>query len=172
MENLREIAKKHGLNILEEETLSSLQKDLEISTAALENWLRELQKFSKLIEQYKQALEITKAYAEHVTKLSEAIEEAQTSGTEYDARQIRALQKEIFLIVNGGARQWGHESISYEQIVGFVACLQSLHASDSRVYTVQYSHGPKENPQGTLVKGQSVKVKGGMVFDAVLTNSA
>jgi Multiubiquitin len=36
-------------------------------------------------------------------------------------------------------------------------------------YTVTYSKGPHQNPQGTLLEGQSVLVKDRMVFDVVKT---
>jgi len=37
-------------------------------------------------------------------------------------------------------------------------------------YTVTYAMGPKQNPSGTLVKGQSVHLKQGMEFDVFLTD--
>ena len=36
--------------------------------------------------------------------------------------------------------------------------------------TVQYTRGDGHKPSGTLVAGQSVKVKDGMVFDVTATN--
>jgi len=38
------------------------------------------------------------------------------------------------------------------------------------VYTVSYTKGPHENPTGTLVEGQSVEVRDGMVFSVSATN--
>jgi hypothetical protein len=37
-------------------------------------------------------------------------------------------------------------------------------------YTVTYAKGPKANPSGTLVKGQTVAVKQGMEFDVFVTD--
>jgi hypothetical protein len=37
-------------------------------------------------------------------------------------------------------------------------------------YTVTYAKGPKQNPSGTLIKGQSVHLKQGMEFDVFLTD--
>ena len=34
----------------------------------------------------------------------------------------------------------------------------------SKQYVVKYSHGPAENPSGTLAPGEEVKVKNGMRF--------
>lgn len=38
--------------------------------------------------------------------------------------------------------------------------------------SVIYTRGDKSKPSGTLTRGQSVKIKGGMVFDAVSTSNA
>jgi hypothetical protein len=38
------------------------------------------------------------------------------------------------------------------------------------MFTVMYRHGPKENPKGSLLEGQSVKVKDGMIFDVTPTD--
>ena len=40
------------------------------------------------------------------------------------------------------------------------------------VYTVTYRRGQGNKPQGTLVQGESVKVKDGMVFDVTRTDKS
>jgi hypothetical protein len=37
-------------------------------------------------------------------------------------------------------------------------------------FTVQYTRGPETKPTGTLIEGQSVKVRNGMEFDVTSTN--
>ena len=71
------------------------------------------------------------------------------------------------IIVNGKRRSWGEETISYSQIVDLA--FPPPHTA-TEIFTVQYSRGPKENPEGTLVLGQTVKVKSGMVFDVSRTD--
>jgi hypothetical protein len=39
-------------------------------------------------------------------------------------------------------------------------------------YTVTYSHGPRVNPAGNLVAGQSVELKGGMQFYVLVTDKS
>ena len=36
-------------------------------------------------------------------------------------------------------------------------------------FTVTYDDGPRENPHGSLIEGQSVKIKNGMVFNVTPT---
>jgi len=75
-------------------------------------------------------------------------------------------QKKFEIIVNGKPRPWKEDTISYLQVVDLA--FPPPHGP-LEVFTVQYSHGPKENPQGTLVEGQTVHVKSGMVFDVTRT---
>jgi hypothetical protein len=73
------------------------------------------------------------------------------------------------LIVNGKKKPWNEEHIDYTQVVDLA--YPPPHTS-TEFFTVQYSRGPKENPQGTLVNGQSVRVKNGMVFDVTRTDKS
>ena len=65
------------------------------------------------------------------------------------------------LIVNGTPEKWDEDTISFDEIVrlGFPS-----DPNPNTIYTVTYKHGPKENSEGGLVQGQSVKVKSGMRF--------
>lgn len=40
------------------------------------------------------------------------------------------------------------------------------------VFTVAYRNGPRENPKGTLLKGECVKLKDGMKFDVTATDKS
>ena len=71
------------------------------------------------------------------------------------------------LIVNGTRKHWDEEKISYSQVVDLA--FPPPHGPDE-LFTVQYSRGPSDNPQGTLAEGQSVSVKNDMVFDVGRTN--
>ena len=75
--------------------------------------------------------------------------------------------KQLEIIVNGKPKHWKDDAISYSQVVDLA--FPSSH-KETEIFTVQYSRGPRGNPQGTLVKGQSVKVVGGMIFDVTKTD--
>jgi hypothetical protein len=51
--------------------------------------------------------------------------------------------------------------ISYERVVDLYL---GEGGKPSKEYLVKYSHGPAENPAGTLAPGQEVKVKNDMRF--------
>lgn len=72
------------------------------------------------------------------------------------------------IIVNAQKKPWDEDKISYSQVVELA--FPSHDPKD--MFTVQYSKGPKENPQGTLAQGQSVEVKNEMVFNVDQTGQS
>lgn len=78
-----------------------------------------------------------------------------------------AASRNFEIFVNGQRKEWTKERISYDEVVDLA--FPPPH-KPTEVFTVQYSHGPKENPHGTLVKGQSAEVKSGMRFDVDRTD--
>ena len=73
------------------------------------------------------------------------------------------------IIVNATVKPWHEESISFSQVVDLA--FTPPH-KPTEIFTVQYSHGPKDNPQGILVAGHSVIVKNRMVFDVSRTDKS
>lgn len=73
--------------------------------------------------------------------------------------------KTIVIIVNGQevSVPAKPKEISYEQVVKIA--YPQYEENDQIIYTVAYSKGPSENQKGTLVKGQTVKLKKGMIFN-------
>lgn len=74
-------------------------------------------------------------------------------------------QKQIVVIINGVEKQLanGTKFLSYEDVISLAYGTYS--ESSNIIYTVAYSKGPKNNPKGTLVKGQIAKVREGMIFN-------
>jgi hypothetical protein len=66
---------------------------------------------------------------------------------------------EIF--VNEDKHEINTKKINYERVVDLYL---GEGGKPSAEYLVKYSHGPAENPSGTLAPGQEVKVKDGMRF--------
>lgn len=71
--NLKELGKKYGIVILDDETIEDLKGDVEQSKKILEKMLGELERIGKEIQEYKQVTEITKAYAERIERLSKVL---------------------------------------------------------------------------------------------------
>lgn len=82
---------------------------------------------------------------------------------------MKHIEKSVTIIVNGRSKEWPkNEDISYEEVVSLA--FASPPSGEGVQITVQYTRGHGNKPSGTLVEGQSVKVKDGMVFDVTATN--
>lgn len=76
--------------------------------------------------------------------------------------------KDPIIIVNTREKDWDKEKISYEEVV--ILAFGSYSKDENVVYTVTYSKGPEGHREGSLVKGESVKIKNGMIFNVSQTN--
>lgn len=70
------------------------------------------------------------------------------------------------IIVNGRQKTWSEKEISYDQAVG----LAFPPADANTIFTVMYHRAEGNKPAGTLVQGDTTKVKEGMVFDVTSTS--
>lgn len=83
-------------------------------------------------------------------------------------RPTRGDRGTVTIVVNASPKQVKGRKASYEEIV--ILAFGTI-SNDSRAsYTVSYSNGPRQNPEGTMVKGQEVKLKDKMEFDVTPTN--
>ncbi len=89
---------------------------------------------------------------------------------ENDCGNENAKKKETVIIVNGTAKQWPKRQISFEEIIT-LAYGQYID-KPTMVYTVAYEDGPKQNREGSLIKGQVVFVKNKMIFHATATDKS
>lgn len=84
--------------------------------------------------------------------------------------RVHCHPHEVVIIVNTREKKWDKKDISYEEVVKLAF---GSYSSDLRiVYTVKYSRGPEHHREGSLVKGHSVKVKWGMIFDVTQTDQS
>jgi hypothetical protein len=74
------------------------------------------------------------------------------------------------IIVNGRKKEVAMSELSFDQIVHLA--FDPVPTGPNVLITVEYGHGPKANPQGTLLEGGTVKIKDGMVFSVSLTDKS
>jgi len=80
-------------------------------------------------------------------------------------------EKVVTIFVNSRPEPWDKkEDISYEEVIRLA--FGSYSDDPNVVYTVTYSKGPESKHEGSLVKGQSVKVKDGMIFNVKQANKS
>ena len=74
----------------------------------------------------------------------------------------------IEIIVNQSRKKYDKPKISFEEVIG----LANGSYDPNRGYTVKYSDGPKENPNGLMSKGTEVFVKHNMNFNVRSTHQS
>jgi len=75
--------------------------------------------------------------------------------------------KEVAIVVNGRAKTVAEKEISFDEVVKLA--FPTPPAGENILYTVNYRRG-EGNKQGSLVEGQAIKVKEGMIFDVTATD--
>ena len=68
----------------------------------------------------------------------------------------------VVIIVEGTPHDWDKEEISYAQVVTLEVPDYPQHPDIT--YTVRWTHGPTDKPEGVLVPGASVHVRNDMRF--------
>lgn len=76
-------------------------------------------------------------------------------------------QKAITIIINGQKKEVTETKVTFDEIVKLA--FPALPTGDNVMFTVRYRHGPRQNPSGTLLEGETVRIKNGMIFDVTQT---
>ena len=74
------------------------------------------------------------------------------------------------IIVNGHNREVSGKELSFVQVVK--VAFEDAVFNDVTVYTITYKRGDGHKPEGTLVEGETVKIKEGMVFNVKRTDKS
>ena len=76
--------------------------------------------------------------------------------------------KDFKIIVNGREKTVTAEEMSFAEIVA----LANLPAGPNFFYTVTFKRGHGNKPEGTLVDGEKIKIKEGMIFNVTATDKS
>lgn len=76
----------------------------------------------------------------------------------------------ISIIVNGREKNWDDDKISFNQVIKLSN--ENYVENPNTVYTVTYKRGPKQNPEGSMVMGDSVFVQNKMIFNVSATDKS
>ena len=87
-----------------------------------------------------------------------------------DTESEFANVKNYMIIVNAREKVWLEKSISFEQAVVLAFGIFKENANTS--YTVTYSRGEGNKPDGSMVQGDVVKVKDKMIFNVTATDKS
>ncbi len=89
-----------------------------------------------------------------------------------DEKQDKSKEegKQTTIIVNTREKVWNEKEISYQQVVELA--FGSYSDDPNIVYEITFSKGDDSRHEGTLVKGDSVKVKKGMIFNVTKSDKS
>lgn len=79
--------------------------------------------------------------------------------------------KDVTIIVNGREKVVpGKEELSFAEIVALA--FDNPPTGPNIVFTITYRRGHGNKPEGTLVEGETVKIKDGMIFNVTATDKS
>lgn len=78
--------------------------------------------------------------------------------------------KEFRVIVNGREKVVTKKEMSFSEIVALA--FDSPPMGPNIVFTVTYRRGEGNKPEGTMVDGDTVKIKDGMIFNVTATDKS
>jgi hypothetical protein len=81
-----------------------------------------------------------------------------------------AQNKEITIVVNGRSKVVTDKDIAFAEVVALA--FDSVPTGPNIVFTVTYRRGHGNKPEGTMVEGDTVKVKEGMIFNVTATDKS
>lgn len=78
--------------------------------------------------------------------------------------------KTTTIIINGREVEVDKKELTFAEIVELA--FGDAPTGDNIIFTVTYKRGHGNKPEGTLVEGESVKVKEGMIFNVTRTDKS
>lgn len=78
--------------------------------------------------------------------------------------------KDITIVVNGREKIVTGKELSFAQLVALA--FDTPPTGENIVFTITYRRGQGEKPEGSLVEGETVKIKKGMIFNVTATDKS
>ena len=80
------------------------------------------------------------------------------------------MDQTFTIFVNGRKKVVNSMELSFSEIVALA--FENPPSGPNIIFTITYRRGPRPNPEGTLVEGESVKIKNGMIFNVTATDKS
>lgn len=90
---------------------------------------------------------------------------SQASSVQDEAKKEK---KQVTIIVNARPHEVSKEQLCFADVVG----LSGLPGGEMVTFTVTYRRGQGNKPEGSLVEGECVLVKDGMIFNVTRTDKS
>lgn len=79
-------------------------------------------------------------------------------------------KEEYTIIVNGREKTVPKKELSFDEIVALA--FDNPPSGENVLFTVTYRRGEGNKPEGTMVEGETVKIKDGMIFNVTATDKS
>lgn len=79
-------------------------------------------------------------------------------------------KKSATIIVNASQKVVHTKELTFAEVIALA--FDSVPTGQNVMFTVTYRRGHGNKPEGTLIEGQSVKVKEGMIFNVTATDKS
>lgn len=109
-------------------------------------------------------LDNVKPYIDKLIKDDDQVDLARPSIEHFYTVEINFA---VVINVAGVNHTWTKPKITFEEVI--ILAYGNYNDSPTMVYTVAYEDGPKQNVEGSMIKGSSVFVKNKMIFHATAT---
>lgn len=86
------------------------------------------------------------------------------------AEAVAGRTKHHEVIVNGRKKVVTTDELTFNEVVALA--YDPIPSGPNWVFTITYRHGGGRKPEGTLLPGESVKVKEGMIFNVTATDKS
>lgn len=129
--------------------------------------LKEIRKLGSIPDEDEVYLKIKEPWKDELIKEEIPINLARPEIEHFFSKEVQQI---VTLVVNGTPKKWDKKQISFKEIV--ILAFGNYIDKPTMIYTVAYEDGPKQNPEGSMIKGQSVFVKNKMIFHATATDKS
>lgn len=87
-----------------------------------------------------------------------------------EGSEAASHHRHVTIVVNGRPKEVEERELSFREVVALA--FENPVFNDTIVYTVTYKRGHGGKPEGTLVEGEVLKVKEGMVVNVLRTDKS
>lgn len=77
-------------------------------------------------------------------------------------------QKVFTIAVNAQKKEVAETKLTFDEVVKLAYPIPP--DGQNIMFTIKYRNGPRVNPKGSLLEGQAVRIKNGMIFDVTPTD--
>jgi hypothetical protein len=92
------------------------------------------------------------------------------NNSQKNERKGHGHHKEFTIIVNGRQKVVTSRELSFTEIIALA--FDPIPTGQYIVFTVTYRRGHGHKPEGTLIEGETVKIKDGMIFNVTATDKS